>query len=167
MLEKQNDNFQFIFPMAQCYKHPKLGAVAICSRCGEPICKKCYLNEIRICTKCRNQISAKRSVAFLIEILVPIWILYLLGVKHPFFFVCLYLLLKDGFNGQSLFKKVFKLKVVDMKSGVPCRIWQSCVRNAIFIIPFSLIIEYTIMNYSSNLRRLGDVIARTKVIEVQ
>lgn len=26
MLEKQNDNFQFIFPMAQCYKNPKQGS---------------------------------------------------------------------------------------------------------------------------------------------
>ena len=167
MLKRQDNNFQPLVLGTKCYRYPKLDAIANCSRCGKPVCEKCYLDEVRICTKCRNQIIGKRSFAFLIEILVPIWILYLLGSKYLSFFIYLYLFLKDGFKGQSLLKRVFKLKVVDIKTGKPCRIWQSCLRNTIFIIPLFLIIEYTIMTYSSNLRRLGDRIAGTKVIEVK
>ena len=41
----------------------------------------------------------------------------------------LYLLLADGFKGQSVGKRLFGLKVVNYQTGSPCTFFESFVRN--------------------------------------
>jgi uncharacterized RDD family membrane protein YckC len=40
-----------------------------------------------------------------------------------------YLLLADGWSGRSVGKRLFGLKVVDYRTGSPCTLFQSFVRN--------------------------------------
>ncbi len=78
----------------------------------------------------------------------------------------IYILFKDAFwNGQSMAKKLFKLRVVDARTRVKCRWWQSLVRNIVFFVPFSMPIELIAAYTNRDRRRIGDFLARTVVIE--
>lgn len=78
----------------------------------------------------------------------------------------IYILFKDAFwNGQSLAKKLFRLRVVDLKTRVKCRWWQSLVRNIVFFVPLSMPIELVIAYMNPDRRRIGDFLAGTMVIE--
>lgn len=73
-----------------------------------------------------------------------------------------YLLFSDALaNGQSLGKRLLKIKVVDFKTGKPCSVLQSFLRNVtIFLGLFDLI--FLISRYR---RRFGDFLASTLVIK--
>jgi uncharacterized RDD family membrane protein YckC len=78
----------------------------------------------------------------------------------------IYILFKDAFwNGQSLAKKLFRLRVVSFKTRVKCRWWQSLVRNLLFFVPFSMLIELIVAYMNPGRRRIGDFLAGTIVIE--
>lgn len=51
----------------------------------------------------------------------------------------LYYLFQDGLNtGRSLGKRIMSMRVVDAQTGIPCRYWQSVIRNLFpFFILFS------------------------------
>lgn len=53
--------------------------------------------------------------------------------------VILYYLFQDGLNtGRSFGKRIMSMRVVDTQTGVPCRYWQSVIRNLFpFLILFS------------------------------
>ena len=100
----------------------------------------------------------------------------------------LYLLLRDGlFKGRSLGKLVVGIQAVDL-NGNPCGFWRSVLRNLIFVAPgaiawsifsalvlglilriFSVIylIEYLALRSSPEARRLGDRLAKTRVIDTR
>jgi len=73
----------------------------------------------------------------------------------------LYFLFSDAFaGGQSVGKKIAKIKVVKKGTEKPCSIVQSFFRNITF--PLGLI-DWVSIFFSSR-RRLGDFIANTEVI---
>ena len=75
----------------------------------------------------------------------------------------MYLLLCDALpGGQSLGKKVTKSSVVHIKTEAPCRYWQSVVRNFPILV---LGIFDVIFIVGKQRRRLGDYMARTKVVK--
>jgi uncharacterized RDD family membrane protein YckC len=67
---------------------------------------------------------------------------------------------KDSINGQSIAKRVFKLQIVDKKTGEAASPLQCFVRNIFGLIwPVEALM---IMKNSS--RRLGDLVAGTEVV---
>ncbi|RTQ51402.1 hypothetical protein EJV47_06245 [Hymenobacter gummosus] len=73
-------------------------------------------------------------------------------------FMLLYML-KDSFRGQSLAKRVLRLRVVDRREGRPASVLRCFVRNlTIWIWPVEVLFAF--FNPS---RRLGDFIAGTRV----
>lgn len=124
-----------------------------------------------------------RILAKLIDIFVVLLLIlpfYPLGVLMGL----IYLALSDSLqHGQSVGKKTFGFRVVDVESGDPCSIRQSVIRNLPFLIPvfFSIfpfwgwiltflvgiplgILElYFILTLDTG-HRIGDVMADTTVI---
>ncbi len=85
------------------------------------------------------------------------------------FFFVLYPLFKDGlFNGQSLGRKVFSLKVVRYSNQeLPCSFIQSLKRNFLFFIPFVALISAFQVDGNPEHRRLGDSFADTVVVDLK
>jgi len=102
--------------------------------------------------------------------------------KAGFFAGLAYLLIGDGlFDGRSLGKKLIGLRVVSADTNEPCSFRDSILRNSIFgigyllyLIPwlgwiFILIVivfEFIVLLGSKDGMRLGDEIAKTKVVAV-
>ncbi|MEW6056329.1 MAG: RDD family protein [Bdellovibrionota bacterium] len=117
-------------------------------------------------------------VIFFLSIILP----YPIGVLLGF----IYTLIHDGvWANQSLGKRLFRLKVVDARTGAVCGIRESMIRNAPLgvatffgIIPFwgwillvllgipMVALEVYLMWTQSGGGRLGDIMADTKVVEV-
>ena len=77
-------------------------------------------------------------------------------------FACLYYFLADGLqNGQSWAKRMLGMAVVDARTGAPCSMGQSFVRNFLLAIlgPFDWIFIF-----GGEKRRLGDLAAGTQVV---
>lgn len=75
-----------------------------------------------------------------------------------------YLLLCDGLpGGQSIGKRFTKSAVVHAKTGHPCSYLQSCARN--FCLLILGIIDCAFIAGKQR-RRLGDFLARTRVVRV-
>ena len=70
-----------------------------------------------------------------------------------------YLLLKDGFNGQSMGKRFMKIRVVDAETEQPCNLPQSFLRNLAVLT----VIDW-FFAFGSSQKRLGDLLAKTKVV---
>ena len=80
----------------------------------------------------------------------------------------LYLLVKDIIGDRSIGKKIFKLKIIDIKTGNIASLNQRLLRN-IFIYIFSFlylffIIEFLMIVFNKG-KRLGDIIAKTEVVD--
>lgn len=76
----------------------------------------------------------------------------------------LYLLLCDGLpGGQSIGKKFTKSAVVHIETGQPCSYLQSCVRNVCLIVLGILDWAFIV---GKQRRRLGDFLARTRVVRL-
>lgn len=76
----------------------------------------------------------------------------------------LYLLLCDGFpGGQSLGKRFTRTAVVHVTTGQPCSYWQSCLRNLTLMLGM---IDAAFIAGKQR-RRLGDYLARTKVVQME
>lgn len=76
----------------------------------------------------------------------------------------LYYLLNDGLpNGQSLGKKLFRIQVIDEKTGQPCRIGKSFLRNLPMLIPLINLIDIWFIFFERR-KRLGDHLAGTVVV---
>lgn len=117
-------------------------------------------------------------VIFLFSVVLP----YPVGVLLGF----IYTIIHDGlFGGQSLGKRIFHLRAVQLADEQPCGLRESVIRNsplgvaALFgIIPFwgwiilvilgipLMALEIYLMITQPGGSRLGDVMADTKVIEV-
>ncbi len=75
-----------------------------------------------------------------------------------------YLLLQDALpNGQSIGKRVMKLSVINIKTGQPCSLFASFVRN--IFLWFLGIIDLLFVT-SRYRQRLGDKVANTVVVKV-
>ncbi len=129
-------------------------------------------SDIQVGTK---KVPNKRVCAFLIDFFIIDLAYYALNAviaEVPealhYLLVITYLLIRDALlHGQSIGKYVVGLRVVDME-GQPCNFSKSGLRNLIFMIPvLSEIVEYIVMQRSSEAKRLGDRMAGTKVQDVR
>ena len=111
-----------------------------------------------------NNFPNKRICAFVLDLalveIVTLPFSDLLGLLV----YAIYFLIRDAlFNGKSIGKLLVGIKVVDL-DGAKFTLKKSFLRNLIFLIPVvSYIIEYVAMISSKEGRRLGDLIAKTKV----
>jgi len=79
-----------------------------------------------------------------------------------------YMLFKDAlFNGQSIMKKILRLRVIGIDTQIKCRWYQSLFRNFILFIPLIAVIELLMMIFVPKGRRLGDLLAGTAVIDAR
>jgi uncharacterized RDD family membrane protein YckC len=76
------------------------------------------------------------------------------------FAYALYFFLKDGLTGQSLGKRVMKIKVVRYDTNKPCTLGQSIWRNLSGILFFDWFFAL-----GKKRMRLGDMIANTQVVK--
>ena len=77
----------------------------------------------------------------------------------------LYFLLADGLpNGQSLGKRIVRIKTISLNKAEPCSYFQSFLRN--LFLAFLNIIDF-IFIFGKRKRRLGDLIANTIVINLK
>lgn len=102
--------------------------------------------------------------------------------KAGFFAGLAYLLIGDGlFDGRSIGKKLIGLRVVSADTNEPCSFRDSILRNSIFGIGYLLylipwlgwifiviviVFEFIVLLGSKDGMRLGDEIAKTKVVAV-
>ena len=73
-----------------------------------------------------------------------------------------YFLLRDGLRAGSLGKRVCGLRVVDVRTGAPCRPLQSLVRNLLLLAVGT--VELLVPFFRSDGRRIGDTVAGTLVV---
>ncbi len=84
-----------------------------------------------------------------------------------------YFLIKDGFGrGQSLGKKFSGLMVVQLESNTPCSLGTSFLRNVIRLfldlVPgIGFFIEPVVLLLHEKGQRLGDLLSKTQVIQVE
>lgn len=126
-----------------------------------------------------EKITNKRVCAFLIDlIIVAVINIFTFRVFHPrsvFLTTAsiefVYFLLKDSLiQGQSIGKWVIGIRVVNI-DGNKCGFKQYLLRNILFAMPLVNIIcfisEYFVMAYSKDGLRLGDRLAKTRVIDTR
>ena len=146
----------------------------VCPLCEKEIQKKSALYGVTVCKKCNRSFVGKRQFAIVIDGLIiylaisPIYILGLPPLVEIFIIFLWYIVafpFKDAFNGQSLGKKLFGLKVIDKQNGAPISIKQSIIRNCFWGIPYiSYITGLICLIQSYKGPRLGDSWANSKVI---
>ncbi|MBM4140629.1 MAG: RDD family protein [Nitrospira sp.] len=102
--------------------------------------------------------------------------------KAGFFAGLAYLLIGDGlFDGRSLGKKLIGIRVISADTNKPCSFKDSILRNSTFGIGYLLykipwfgwifivivsVFEFIILLGSKERMRLGDEIAKTKVVTI-
>ena len=108
-----------------------------------------------------------RSLAFLIDLIIYTALFYGLGgLGH--FLSMIYIVFRDGvFAGQSLGKKVMGIQVVHT-DGRAIHFVDSSFRNVPFLfyllLPLAVVVESVAIFRSPERQRLGDRIARTRVV---
>ncbi|MGM0653368.1 MAG: RDD family protein [Bacillota bacterium] len=100
-------------------------------------------------------------------VIILMVIISLLGLAWSLF----YFLLRDGFGrGQSWGKKICGLMVVNLDNNLPCDKGKSFVRNVVIWVLSALgglsIVELIVLLVHDRGYRLGDMLARTQVIDV-
>lgn len=73
-----------------------------------------------------------------------------------------YFLLRDGLRAGSPGKRICGLRVVDARTGEPCRLLQSVVRNLLLIAIGA--VDLLVPFFRSDGRRIGDTVAGTVVV---
>jgi uncharacterized RDD family membrane protein YckC len=68
----------------------------------------------------------------------------------------IYFLLRDGFGGASIGKRIMGLKVVQGYNARPANLLHSIVRNLFLLIPVLNIVEFAMIINDTEGRRLGD-----------
>jgi len=108
-----------------------------------------------------------RILAYLIDgiVIIPLYIIPILG---PLAAIA-YMLTRDALpflDGQSIGKKVMKLRVVSSETGKPMTndYGAVVVRTIVLSIPLFVFVELYMMNKNSDNSRLGDEWSKTKVI---
>lgn len=119
-----------------------------------------------------------RTVAKLLDFII-IYAALEIVPKAGFFAGLAYLLIGDGlFEGQSIGKKLIRLRVVSADTLRPCTFRDSILRNSTFAIGFLFYnwtgwvlvgiiaaLEFIFLLGSSNRTRIGDELAKSIVIE--
>jgi len=87
------------------------------------------------------------------------------GAELPYILFAAYWLLHDAFGGQSLGKIILGMEIINDKDQ-PCSFVQGLLRNISLAIPFVVIIEYFVLLFNKQGRRLGDILAKTRVNDI-
>ena len=113
-----------------------------------------------------EKLTSKRTSAFLFDILFVFTIHVWLGGRFWWLIEIVYFLFRDALiGGRSFGKFVVGIVVVD-RDGNNCTIIKSILRNVIFLLAgVGAIIEFFVMAFSAQGRRLGDRLAKTYVID--
>jgi uncharacterized RDD family membrane protein YckC len=122
------------------------------------------------------RIKVLRVITFFVEILIPnfvVWAVYFspnndlpptaTGLSV---FLLIYLLFRDGFQGQSLGKRIGGLVVIDRTTGQLCGLGKSFLRNVDLVLPLMYIVEFFVLWFSKDGMRIGDRLANTQVLMV-
>ena len=80
------------------------------------------------------------------------WVSILLWIAYIFF--------KDGFDGQSIGKRILRIRVVDKQSGEPCTLPKSFLRGLVGLLG---LIDLVFV-FGTNRQRLADHAANTLVV---
>ena len=93
----------------------------------------------------------------------PALITFLVALTSLLVLFVVYLFIRDGFNGQSLGKRIMRIQVVEVETGKPIGFGKSALRYLFLRIMsvFELIPIFTQPNH----RRMGDFFAKTMVVE--
>ena len=114
----------------------------------------------------------QRFLAFTFDLLLASGLGALLGSA---FFVAglsvaaIYLLVRDScFQGQSIGKRIFGLRVIHVPTQQPCGFGRSCARNVLWVVPlvsaiFSLAALWRV-GHEAGGRHWGDRLADTSVV---
>jgi len=102
----------------------------------------------------------KRLVAEIVdEIIIIVGFLFLI------FPGLIYVVIQDAlFDGRSIGKKLMGLKVINVKTGANCSYKESAIRNLYLAIPILGWLDYIIVLFAEDHRRVGDKLANTVVI---
>lgn len=113
-----------------------------------------------------EKLISKRTSAFLFDILFVFTIHVWFRGRFWWLIEIVYFLFRDALiGGRSIGKFVVGISVVD-RDGNNCTIIKSILRNVIFLLAgVGAIIEFFVMAFSSQGRRLGDRFAKTYVID--
>jgi uncharacterized RDD family membrane protein YckC len=116
-----------------------------------------------------QSITKRRVLAFLIDGLLAMGLTSLLNGLGVLAAIG-YWLVRDGlFEGQSIGKRVMRLRVVISPSRTPCTIGASIPRNILWVIPvvnvvMILVTLYGLLRQGGALRHWGDRLADSQVI---
>ncbi|MDO8647557.1 MAG: ABC transporter permease [Candidatus Diapherotrites archaeon] len=121
----------------------------------------------------------KRTAAFIADSLVALAIilvfwqlnLSIYSINLGGLIAVVYMLCKDGLlSGQSIGKKLLNLKTIKISNSQPARIWDSILRNCIFLIPGTELIAFfqiaLAKGKNPDTRRVGDGLAKTMVVDL-
>ncbi len=106
----------------------------------------------------------------LLIVLIPIGLINLVAIHISLSLVyalmiltCLILGYKDFLSGQSFAKRYYGFQVVKVATGLPATELQCFVRNVVILFfPLDILVAV-----ASPRRRLGDLLARTSLVEVE
>jgi uncharacterized RDD family membrane protein YckC len=82
------------------------------------------------------------------------------------FFGFLYILFRDGIRGASWGKRRKGLQVISIRTGEPCGLMGSFVRNSIGLVPLIGFLDLILIFVHERGQRLGDRIMQMQVVEV-
>ncbi len=111
----------------------------------------------------------KRVCGYLIDFL-PVAVIqtgayFLADIKVSWLIFIPYWLLRDSVGGRSLGKRVIGLQA-STDQGKPASAIQGMIRNIPVVMPLLSLIEYFMMRFNAEGKRIGDLMAQTRVIDL-
>lgn len=77
-----------------------------------------------------------------------------------------YAYVRDAFSGQSIARRILKMRVIDSQTHLPIGGWKSFKRELLLHFAPTMIIEFIMIVSREDKRRLGDRWAKTIVVKV-
>ncbi|MBI5149686.1 MAG: RDD family protein [Candidatus Omnitrophica bacterium] len=112
----------------------------------------------------------KRVCGYLIDLLiisiVELFVRSVFKLSFHWSILVVYWLLRDSLVGQSVGKRIVGLQTVNEKGKAATPV-EGIMRNITIAIPFVSIIEYFVMLRNGEGKRIGDLIAHTKVTDLR
>ena len=112
----------------------------------------------------------KRVCAFLIDALIGqmlgVAISFLIHKEVSYIVGSIFILFRDCLNGQSIGKRLIGTQVIG-ENNAPAPPFKTIIRNIFMIIPYFILVEYVKMSINKEGKRVGDVVAKTKVNDLR
>jgi uncharacterized RDD family membrane protein YckC len=125
------------------------------------------------------ELNPRRNFAFLIDViiygaffLVPMFVGQ--SLPEPFSRVSeigiplsvLYMVFRDGFRGQSIGKRIMKVRLVHQDSGAPISFWTAFVRGFFTSLPVLGWIDFFLVAFTRDRQRYTDKLLRVQLVKV-